>query len=146
MDNALATDGYFFSSEPFISQAYIEAVQLACLLGANQEQQHEVILEACLLDQSNCYQLALTGNLQVVDQCGQIITAEQLRHLPLEQLNEQQFIQKGWIIREQPRFVWFDQLEPLNRGYNRICSCAVEQLTQLKLLLSPADPQQALNA
>jgi hypothetical protein len=141
-DSALATEGYFFSSEPFLSQPYIEAIQLACLLGSDSAERDEVILEVRAVDNDTTYQLALSGRLRIQDQHQHPVDHDQLRQLPLDQLNEQQLERMGWIISEKPRFIWLKQLQPLNQGYSRICSCALEQLAQLKELLQGQQPLQ----
>jgi hypothetical protein len=141
MDNALATDGYFFSSEPFLYQPYIEATQLACLLGCSDSNQAEVILEARSLDQTEAtYQLTLSGTLEVHDQDNRKIDLEKLRQLPIEQLSEQQLQEKGWTINKRPSFVWLKQFKPLNQGNNRIYSSAFDQLNQLKEILCRQQP------
>ena len=64
MDHALATDGYYFSSEPFLAQPTIEATQLACLLDINYGS--ETILEARTTNDTNCEHFSLnTCGVQV---------------------------------------------------------------------------------
>ncbi|MEH6473218.1 MAG: hypothetical protein V7752_18425 [Halopseudomonas sp.] len=135
MDNALATDGYYFSSEAFQAQTQIEATQLACLLGTNTDTQAEVILEVRSMDDDTDFQLALTGQLRVIDSHQTPISCEQLRQLPLDQLQEQQLTESGWTITERPHFAWLKQRKPLGYGFNSIQTCAIDELNSLRTLL-----------
>lgn len=136
MDHALATDGYYFSAEPFLQRERIEATQLACLLDINHET--EIILEARTLADSSVYQLALTGSLAIIDRHNQPISCQQLRTLPLDQLCDEGFEERGWSVIQRPQFHWLQQQLPLGHGYSTIRSCAIEELNRLRLLLQQA--------
>jgi len=135
MDDALATDGYYFSSEVFQHQPQIEAIQLACLLGINADTQAEVILDARSMRDDTRFQLALTGQLQVLDPNQQPVSSEQLRQMPLQQLQEQELTKLGWTIIQRPCFSWFKQQQPLRYYSNSIQTCAINQLQSLRTLL-----------
>ena len=136
MDYALATDGYFFSAEPFSRQTQIEATQLACLLGCNQELSAEVILEAHSLEDGTDFQLALTGELHLEDRLKRRISQGQLRELPLDQLSEAQLTARGWTLIERPYFVWMKQQQPIGHTATQIETCAIDELNSLRQLLS----------
>lgn len=131
-DFALATDGYFFSTEPFHQHQYIEAIQLACLLGSNTDQHVEVILEAESLTDKCCYQLALTGELCIQDAQQQPVCLERLQKLPLEELCTAQLIKNGWNLVKQPRFRWLKQQQPFGQAYDSIEACAAAALDNLR--------------
>ncbi|MEH6650145.1 MAG: hypothetical protein V7707_09000 [Motiliproteus sp.] len=136
MNHALATDGYYFSSEPFRQGQQIEATQLACLLGINHET--EIILEARNVVDSSVYQLALTGSLSIIDRHHQPISCQQLRTLPLDQLCEERFEERGWSLIQRPQFHWLQQQLPLGHGSRTIRTCAIEELDHLRSLLLQA--------
>ncbi|WP_421862425.1 hypothetical protein [Motiliproteus sp.] len=135
-DFALATDGYFFSTEPFHQHDQIEAIQLACLLGSNTEYHLEVILEAESLADQSRYQLALTGELRIEDQQHHSVSLEQLRELPLEELRAERLQEKGYILVKCPRFSWFKQHQPLGQPCDNITACAAEALECLRQQLN----------
>ncbi len=135
MDYSLATDGYYFSSEAFQSQTQIEAIQLACLLGINEDTQTEVILDVRSIHDDICFQLALTGKLQVLDLDRIPVSHEKLQQMPLQQLQEQRLSQIGWTIAERPCFSWLKQQKPLRNHSNFIQTCAINQLNSLRSLL-----------
>jgi hypothetical protein len=138
MDYALATDGYYFSTEPFQDQQQIEATQLACLLDINADSLTEVILEVRVIEDTSRFQLALSGPLHIIDQQQRPVTCQQLRQLPLEQLCEKQLISRGWTIVKRPHFVWLNRQQPLDYRATTIQTCAVDQLNSLRLLLQQA--------
>lgn len=133
MDHALATDGYYFSSEPFLAQPTIEATQLACLLGISHGS--ETILEVRSIDDTNVFQLALIGSLQILDQQQQPVSYEQLRQLPLDQLCEQQLSDRGWTIDQRPKFCWLFKHQPIGSSSQSISTCAITELNHLRLLI-----------
>ncbi len=135
MDYALATDGYYFSSEAFQSQPQIEAIQLACLLGINADTQAEIILDARSLHDDIHFQLALTGQLQVLDPDQHPVSSERLQQMPLQQLQEQELTKRGWTISQRPCFSWLKQQQPLRYQSTNIQTCAINQLQSLRSLL-----------
>ncbi|RDE24892.1 hypothetical protein DV711_04730 [Motiliproteus coralliicola] len=133
-DFALATDGYFFSTEPFHQHDQIEAIQLACLLASDTDHQFEVILEADALDSR--YQLALTGELRIEDQNHRAIDQQLLRELPIEELRADKLQQRGYRLVKQPRFCWMKQQQPIGQPQDSISVCAAAALDSLRQLLS----------
>lgn len=135
MSYSLATDGYYFSSEAFQSQTQIEAIQLACLLGINEDTQREVILDVRSLQDNNFFQLALTGQLRVLDPDLLPISSSRLQQMPLQQLQEKELTQRGWTIVQRPCFSWFKQQQSLSYDFSNIQTCAINQLNSLRTLL-----------
>ncbi len=133
MDNALATDGYYFSSEPFLAHPTIEATQLACLLDINQGR--ETILEARMIDDASIFQLALIGSLQIMDQHQRPISCQQLRQLPLDQLCEQKLTDRGWTVAQRPQFCWLSQQQPIGSCSQSISTCAATELNNLRSII-----------
>ncbi len=135
MDYALATDGYYFSCEAFQSQTQIEAIQLACLLGINEDTRTEIILDVRSIQDNSDFQLALNGQVQVLDRFQMPISSEELQQMPLQQLQEKQLTELGWTITERPYFSWLKQQQPLSYHSDNIQTCVIHQLNSLRILL-----------
>lgn len=144
MSYSLATDGYYFSPEAFQSQTHIEAIQLACLLGINEDTQREVILDVRSLHDNNLFQLALAGQLRVLDPDQLPISNSQLQQMPLQQLQEKELTKRGWTIAQRPYFSWLKQQQSLSYYSNNIQTCAIHQLSSLRRLLHNSCTPQPL--
>ncbi len=136
VNDALSSDGYFFSPLPFNQTEQIEALQLAIVLGVNEEVDAETILIAhCGIDH-NDYQLAIVGQLQIVDSQGNLVDAQSLREQPIEQLSETQISARGWKVVSRPYFIWLKGTTPLDRSRsNCIFANVGDQLRTLQTLM-----------
>ncbi|MCW8886180.1 MAG: hypothetical protein OQK12_13165 [Motiliproteus sp.] len=132
---ALSTDGYFFSSLPFSHSETIEALQLAVILGVNEDVESEVILVAHAKDH-DAYQLAIVGRLRIIDKTGAAVDIEELRGKPIDELSEHKLREKGWTIMSKPYFIWLKGSDPIKQTKSHcIYSSAHHQLKTLNQLM-----------
>ncbi|WP_207062155.1 hypothetical protein [Motiliproteus sp. SC1-56] len=127
----LYTEGYYFSPHLFDSDT-IDAVQLAVMLGTNNDGEPEVILVAVPDRQSPPYQLAIAGKLDVLDARGRPVPPETLKTLPVGEINEATLRRRGWSVRSRPYFVWQKQNEPVAETRSKTIYASVHH--QLKTL------------
>ncbi|MEH6629053.1 MAG: hypothetical protein V7739_21675 [Motiliproteus sp.] len=134
---ALSTDGYFFSPLPFSHTEKIEALQLAIILGVNEDVDSEVILVAhANNNESNAYQLAIVGRLRIVDRTGSPIDPDSLRGKPINELCENNIRENGWTVMSKPYFIWLKGSNPIQQTKSHcICSSAYHQLETLNQLM-----------
>ncbi len=134
---ALSTDGYFFSPLPFSHTDTIEALQLAIILGVNEDVDSEVILVAHSKNSdSNAYQLAIVGRLRIVDRSGHPVDTDSLRGKPINELSENCIKDNGWTVMSKPYFIWLKGSDPIKQTKSHcICSSAYHQLKTLHQLM-----------